>query len=218
MADEALDNHRGPKLEALEALPDPWHDQLVDETRGGEAFARLVRTARTVQDRLVGADLPPEMLDLVTDRLAELARIMDPYVGPEGASPAGWRPDLPGRGHPLLLPFVIDFQSATEVRGKVIFGRYYLGGGGAAHGGTLPLLFDDVMGRLANTAGRSRARTASITVNYRRITPIDVELRVESTVDREEGRKRFLSCRLYQGDQLVSDAAGLFVALRPGQP
>jgi hypothetical protein len=63
------------------------------------------------------------------------------------------------------------------------------------------------------------SRTASLTVNYRRITPLDVELRWEASRDRVEGRKRWGSARLFgpAGD-LLSDADGFFLQLLPGQP
>jgi hypothetical protein len=62
------------------------------------------------------------------------------------------------------------------------------------------------------------ARTASLTVNYRRITPLDVELRFEASRDRVEGRKRWGSARLYDpSGALLSDADALFLELLPGQ-
>jgi acyl-coenzyme A thioesterase PaaI-like protein len=83
----------------------------------------------------------------------------------------------------------------------------------------LPLLFDDVVGRMVNSNGGERpARTAYLHVNYRHITPLDRELRIEASLDRIEGRKRFASGRLYDGETLVSDAEGLFVELRQGMP
>ena len=98
----------------------------------------------------------------------------------------GRRVELPGRGHPLLPPFLVDHQDASSITGRVTLGRFYLGRYGAAHGGVIPLLFDDVLGRLSNTSG-ALSRTAYLKVDYRRITPIGPELRVEATVDREEG-------------------------------
>jgi predicted thioesterase len=79
-------------------------------------------------------------------------------------------------------------------------------------------LFDDVLGRLANSVGGTIGRTASLKVNYRKITPIGVELQVEATVDRIEGRKRWVSARLLDQGTLIADAEGLFVELLPGQP
>ena len=65
---------------------------------------------------------------------------------------------------------------------------------------------------------RPPARTAYLHVNYRNITPIERELQLTARFDREEGRKRFLSGELRDGDTLCADVEGLFVALRPGQP
>ena len=81
----------------------------------------------------------------------------------------------------------------------------------------MPLLFDDVLGRLSNSSGGPPARTAYLHVNFRRITPIGPELQVEATFDREEGRKRYLSGRLTKDGVLLADAEGLFVVLEPGQ-
>jgi len=97
----------------------------------------------------------------------------------------------------------------------VRFTRFYLGGNGAAHGGAHPLLFDDVLGRVMNHSQPGVSRTASLTVNYRRVTPLDVELRWEASRDRVEGRKRWGSARLLNAaGELLSDAEGLFIGPR----
>jgi predicted thioesterase len=54
--------------------------------------------------------------------------------------------------------------------------------------------------------------------DYRNITPIGPELRVEAHVDRVEGRKRFLTGTTYHDGTLTAAAEGLFVELRPGRP
>jgi acyl-coenzyme A thioesterase PaaI-like protein len=111
----------------------------------------------------------------------------------------------------------LDEWDDEHVSARVALSRFYLGAGGAAHGGVLGLVFDELMGRLANTS-RSRSRTAYLHVNFRAITPIGPELRVSARVDRIEGRKRFLTGTIHYGDALTADADGLFVELRPGQP
>jgi hypothetical protein len=186
--------------------------------RGGRGYAELITAMRLVQNRLAAAAPPPDVVRAVTSKLEQVGTLLAPYEVSEWEAPIGTRLDLPGRGHPLLLPLVIDEWTDTVVRGRVTFPRYYLGGNGAAHGGTLPLLFDEVMGRLSNGGGRSVARTAYLHVNYRSITPIDRELEIEVTFDRQQGRKRYVTGRLRDGDVLLADAEGLFVELRPGQP
>ena len=111
----------------------------------------------------------------------------------------------------------VEELDPDHVRGHVTFGRFFVGGNGAAHGGAIALIFDEMMGRLANTERRP-SRTAYLHVNYRSVTPIERELQLTARFDREEGRKRFLSGELRDGGTLCADVAGLFVALRPGQP
>jgi acyl-coenzyme A thioesterase PaaI-like protein len=209
--------------EVLNPWPDPpreakaW-DEAPAGPRGGAEFAALHAAQRLVQDRLTGAALPAPMAKEVTEQLLDLADLLAEHQMAEPDRIDGWRPDLPGRGHPLLPPYVIDEETEATLAGRVRFTRFYLGGNGAAHGGAHPLLFDDVLGRVMNHNQPGVSRTASLTVNYRRVTPLDVELRWEASRDRVEGRKRWGSARLLNaaGD-LLSDAEGLFLQLLPGQ-
>jgi hypothetical protein len=151
--------------------------------------------------------------------LLDLADVLAAHQAPEPDRIDGWRPDLPGRGHPLLPPYLIDEEADGALCGRVRFTRFYLGGNNAAHGGALPLLFDDVLGRVMNHGQRGISRTAYLKTNYRRITPLDLELRFEASRDRVEGRKRWGSARLFDpAGALLSDAEGLFLQLMPGQP
>ena len=202
-----------------EAVPDPWRNRTTIKDPDGVGFARLVESLRSVQDAVTSIAPPDQAAHAAAEQLEQVAATLQPYSVPERERHAGRRPDLPGRGHPLLLPLVIDYEDETSLRGRVTFRPFHLGGNGAAHGGTLPLLFDEVVGRLVNsTAGPRPARTAYLHVNYRAITPLGVELQVTATVDRREGRKHWASGRLHHGNTLLADAEGLFVELRPGQP
>jgi acyl-coenzyme A thioesterase PaaI-like protein len=170
-----------------------------------------------VLDAVAAADAPAAVAERAADLLAEAAAALAPYAAPEERAPAGNRPDLPALGHPLLPPFVIDHQGEEDVAGRVRLSRAHLGGGGAAHGGVLPLLFDDVLGHLV-AHGRPSSRTAYLHVDYRRVTPLDVDLSVRGWVERVDGRKLWARGELRAGDQLLVEAEGLFLILLPGQP
>jgi hypothetical protein len=192
-------------------------EAAVRERRGGDAYGALVAAQRLLQDRVAGAVLPPEEVDALTKQLRDLAEHLAQFQASEAERWDGWRPDLPGRALLLLPPYVIESVEPDSLSGRVTFTRFYLGGGHAAHGGSHTLLFDDVMGNLAGRQG-GVTRTAYLTVNYRKITPIDVELRFDVTLDKLEGRKRFLSARLRNpAGEVVADADGLFLLLLPGQ-
>jgi acyl-coenzyme A thioesterase PaaI-like protein len=206
----------------------PWPDEDLGETwesrapatpRGGAPLIRLHAAQRLFQDRLAGA-APAEDLTLrMAERLEEFAAELASYQVPEVERWDGWRPDLPGRGHALLPPYVIEHETESTLTARVTFTRFFLGGNGAAHGGAQPLLFDDLLGRVVNHHGVGVARTAYLKVNYRSITPIDEELQAEVSVDRIEGRKRWCSGRLTRRDgTLLADVDALFLQLLPGQP
>jgi acyl-coenzyme A thioesterase PaaI-like protein len=197
---------------------DLFANVVKDDERGGAAYATFLELFRTLQDSVVSSNPPEGVWDDLSAVVRGAVELLDPWWTPEWQRPAGLRTDLPGRGNPLLMPFIPGEESDTHITGAVTFRPFHLGGNGAAHGGTLPMLFDDVMGHLASVGGRTVARTAFLKVNYRKVTPIGVALQVDATVDRIEGRKRFLSGRLRDGEHLLADVEALFVELLPGQP
>ncbi|MCO1660645.1 PaaI family thioesterase [Pseudonocardia humida] len=154
----------------------------------------------------------------MTRTVAELSARLAAHAVDERRQITGHVPDVPGRGQTLTPVLVLDDHDEQRASGRVSFGRYYLGGNGAVHGGAIPLVFDDLMGRLANTGARKPSRTAYLKVDYRSITPIEQELRVTTWFESEQGRKRLLHGTLHHGDRLCAEAQGLFVELKPGQP
>lgn len=195
----------------------PWPP--ISSKPGGDAYARRHAAQRLLQDRLTGAAMPPDVeLDVAT-KLDELnALLADHQVG-ESDRYDTLRVDLPGRGHPLIPPYLVDEVAPGVVSGRITFSRFHLGGGGAVHGGAQPLFYDDVLGRVANEGHEITARTAYLKVDYRRVTPLDVELHWDATLDRVEGRKRYATGRLTDADgNVLAVAEALFVELLPGQP
>ena len=197
---------------------DPFAGIVVDTERGGSPYARFIESFRTLQDMVARSNPPESLWDEASAQVEAVVSLLESWSVPESPRPSGTRLDLPGRGNPMLMPFVATAESDDRVEGRVTFRPFHLGGNGAAHGGTLPLLFDEVLGRLANSRGQPVARTAFLKVNFRNVTPIGTELHVEGSLDRIEGRKRWASGRLFNGETLIADAEALFVQLRPGQP
>jgi acyl-coenzyme A thioesterase PaaI-like protein len=186
--------------------------------RGGPHFAGLVHQVRRLQDGFTGANLPLDVAKDALDRLTVIADTMAAHQVDPLEAPAGARLDLPGRGHPFLPPHVIEEWTDARVRAQVTFTRLHLGGNGAASGGAHAVLFNEILGRLSAGGGRPLSRTAYIHVNYRSVTPIGRQLTVDATLDRVDGRKRYVTGRLCSGTDVVADAEGLFVELLPGQP
>jgi acyl-coenzyme A thioesterase PaaI-like protein len=191
----------------------PWDGDQVISPRD-----ELVLALRDVQDLVVERDAPDEVLqanaELLRGVAANLRRspIVD-WIDSAG----GW--DAPAQNaSPLIPPFVVDRFAGEAIEGRVTFSPFYHGGGAAVHGGVIPLLFDHILGRLTNSPGRPRSRTAYLHVRYRQIATLGRELQIDASLDREEGRKMFATARLRDGEDLLADAEGLYIVLRPGQP
>lgn len=97
----------------------------------------------------------------------------------------------------------------------VRFTQFHLRGNGAAHGGAIPLVFLEAMARLTNL-DRTTGRTAFLNVDYRSVTLVGRDLKLRSQLDRVEGRKRFATAAIYDGDTLTAEATALCVGLNPG--
>ncbi|WP_018506097.1 PaaI family thioesterase [Parafrankia discariae] len=171
---------------------------------------------RHLLDVVAGARPPSEMVTQVADEFARISAQLAPFTVAESTRATGLRLDLPGRGQTMAPALLWDVHDSEQASCRVTFGRHYLTVNGAVHGGALPLAFDEALAMLANT-GRPFARSVYLNVTYRALTRVDVPLRLDATVDRVEGRKLFLTGRLFDGDTLCADAEGLFVQLRPAQ-
>lgn len=191
-----------------------------DSDIGGPHFGELLDAMRELQDRFIAANVPSEHALRLAAELRELAAEFARFEVPEFHGPAMRRIDLPGRGSALNVPTMLIEQTDTTAHGTVVFRRFHQGGNHAAHGGIIPMLFDDVLGRLANLSSLSAgvSRTAYLHVNYRAVVPVGKALTWDGAIERTEGRKMFTTGRLLDGDKVLADADLLFVALKPGQP
>jgi acyl-coenzyme A thioesterase PaaI-like protein len=119
-----------------------------------------------------------------------------------------------GYTNPLSPPLVLSADGKTAV-GRVTFGGAYEGSPGVVHGGFVAAVFDQLFGYLGVLCGMP-ALTGSLTVRYRKPTPIAVELQLSATVERAEKRKWLGRGRCVANGELVADAEALFVIVEPG--
>jgi len=102
----------------------------------------------------------------------------------------------------------------VEVVGECTLDASFGGGPGRAHGGVVATLFDEALGR-ANTAAGLHGMTVSLEVRFRAGAPLESPLRLTARCDRIDGRKRFSSGELWDGDTLVAEATGVYVTETP---
>ena len=191
----------------------------VPTTKGGPDYGRFVEAVRSLQDHAKAVDAPDEVIPKAAGLIEDINALLAPYWTDEWASPSGRRMDLPNRGNILQVPAELKKTDDGRVRGTTRFRRFHLGRNGAAHGGSIAMLFDSLLGYTASKLTRSPyQRTAFLHINYRHIVPVEKELQVDAGIERVDGRKIFVRGRLTDGEVLLADGEALFVRLRPGQP
>ena len=188
---------------------------------------RLAAAMRVVIERLVQTDAPlaeltaaAEALERYAERLATHPR-PNRYEGFAETSNAGDTSShfdhspLIGLANPLSPPLELRAdEDRVRVHGRGVFGAPYEGPPGNVHGGYVAAAFDEVLG-FANALSGTPGMTGTLTVRYRRPTPLYTELRFEGRYLRSEGRKIFTEGKLYAGDALCAEAEGLFIAVPP---
>lgn len=188
-----------------------------DNSIGGPHYGELIEQVRGLMDRVrLSAPTDDVALDAIA-LLKELNGKLDEAVVDEWSAPTWRRHDLPSRGNITLPPFWVDRASSEGVDARITFRTFHLGGNGAAHGGHIALGFDDLLGMTAAVHAKQVTRTASLTIDYRSITPLNTELRVHAWVEKQEGRKVYVRATLKDGERLCAEAHGLFIVLKPGQ-
>lgn len=185
----------------------------------GPGFGRFLTAMRHAQDLAVAVDPDADTWEKAADQVEELVDLLEPFEAAEGVGPANRVPDLPGAGSLLMPPYRVTKFENDGVELDVTFSRYHVGGNSAVHGGVLPLLFDSVFGMVIHATGRPISRTAFLHVDYRKVTPIKVPLTARGWLGKAEGRKAFVNAELRDPDEnLLAEANGLMIRLRPGQP
>ncbi len=184
---------------------------------------RLASAMRLVIERLVTSDAPEDELSRAADALEGYAdRLathpkLTRYEGVAESATAGDvraffdQSPLIGRANPLSPPVVLRAEG-ERVHGEVTFGAAYEGPPGCVHGGFVAAAFDEVLGFAQSMTGQP-GMTGTLTVRYRKPTPLKTALRFDAGVDRVEGRKIFASGKLYAGELLTAEAEGIFVSV-----
>ena len=184
---------------------------------------RLADAMRLVIERLVATKAPAEQLAAAAAALEEVARSLDGF--PRGYSFEGFaetansgdphahfdHSPIIGRANPLAPPLDLAVVDGRVV-GTAVFGSAYEGPPGAVHGGYVAAAFDEVLGMTQSLGGKP-GMTGTLTVRYRRPTPLHAELQFEGELVRVEGRKIFTAGRLTSGGELRAEAEGIFISV-----
>lgn len=175
----------------------------------GEALRRLL-------DVVVRTGAPPEDLRAAAATIDEMtANLATSKVRADRSVAAGsYRAHMSlvgGLSHPIAPQLQIEVDGDTG-RGEVVIGPVFQGGPGLVHGGVLALLIDHAMGCVAASPGRP-AMTASLTMRYRKPTPLGVPLTVSVRIDERDGRRLRLSAEITANGRVTVAAEAVFLML-----
>ena len=118
-----------------------------------------------------------------------------------------------GYANPIAVPVEVEIVGA-EVRGRVVFTEAYEGPPTCVHGGVIAMVFDELLGA-ANIAAGHPGMTGTLTVRYRRPTPLRAELSMAARFVEKTGRKIRTTGEIYHGTTLTAEAEGIFVEVLP---
>jgi acyl-coenzyme A thioesterase PaaI-like protein len=208
---------------------DTFFQSRFDTTKhtGAEKWAekrRLADAMRRVIERLVPSDAPEDELRTAADALERYAeqlkahsrlRRMSGHAESANAGDVGAFFDqspLIGLANPLAPPIDIGKTSDTTAAAFVTFGSAYEGPPGSVHGGFVAAAFDEVLGYVQSLSGKG-GFTGTLTIRYRKPTPLHRELRFDAQLTGTEGRKIFTEGQLFAGDMLCAEADGIFITV-----
>ncbi len=117
---------------------------------------------------------------------------------------------------PVRLEVVDGPGGTPEIRAAAWFDYPYEGPPSCVHGGVIAATFDEILGA-ANMVAGNPGMTGTLTVRYRKPTPLRTELRLEARFLEREGRKIRTWAAMYHDDVLTAEADGLFIEVVPRQ-
>lgn len=184
---------------------------------------RLAEAGRDVIERMASMDVSHEVVERAAELLEEAARVLEGpgkvrrYTGFAESANAGGDPHahfdhspIMGMANPIAPPARIEAGDDGSIVVHIRFGSAYEGPPASVHGGVLAATFDELLGMTQSLSGRP-GMTGTLTVRYRRPTPLHRDLRFVGTLERVEGRKIFTKGRCYAGDDITAEADGLFI-------
>lgn len=212
--------------EAKRRLTDAWDETAQHQlTERHLEMRRLADATRLVMDRLMATGAPEEALVAAADTLEQVAAQLGEYShgsiyeGFAEAANSGRNPamsffdhsPLIGKANPLAPPIEVAIEG-DRVIGTATFGTPYEGPPGCVHGGFVAASFDEILGAAQSMSGLP-AMTGTLTIRYRKPTPLHRELRFEGELVKVEGRKVFAAGRVFAGDTMTAEAEGIFVTI-----
>ena len=190
---------------------------------------RLAAALRPIVHLTVASSFEDGVLEDAAARIEEVARSLAASAGPKvrrvlpdlESQVQEFFPTSPvmGLNNPLAPPLVVHAVDAPdggfpEIRAEAWFDWAYEGPPNGVHGGVVAEVFDDILGAATIVAGNP-GMTGTLSIRYRKLTPIRTPLRIEARCLSRSGRKIKAWAGIYHGDVLTAEADGLFIQVDP---
>jgi len=112
----------------------------------------------------------------------------------------------------MTIEQVAGPEGIPAVRARLRLGPAHEGPPRGVHGGVVAALFDELLGH-AQMVHPVRALTATLTVRYRAVTPIDEDLELYAQIVHQSGRRWAGRATCSAGGAITAEATGLFVGV-----
>ncbi len=185
----------------------------------------LADAVRRLSTATVSADAPDTALAAAATAVEAVLASLQESAGPgrwarinpdTHGSSQDYFPTSPviGQCNPVAPPVRFEPDGGDGMVGTGWFDYPYEGPPGCVHGGVIALVFDELLGA-ANMASGNPGMTGTLTIRYRKPTPLRRPLHLAArTVDRR-GRKIRVSGTIHHEGVLTAEAEGLFIEVNP---
>jgi acyl-coenzyme A thioesterase PaaI-like protein len=201
----------------------PQHDQSTPEPVTPEQVEReqalygpFTEVVRELVDATIRTEIDEAEARAIQAELeAIVARMRTRQLdGPYAVNNRGrhWGNTVVGLRNAVAPPLHIDRESTGRVWSSFHLGAAYEGPPGLVHGGVSALVLDQMLGEATGAGGRP-GMTASLTLTYRRATPLG-DLKAEAWIERSEGIKTWARGHLADDEGITVEAEGLFILPR----
>jgi acyl-coenzyme A thioesterase PaaI-like protein len=215
-----LDPAAGGGYPGIDGLAETWEDSPLNRLAAATRRIGAVAVGQPLGDDEVAAAAVE--LSALADRLeaaAQRDRRTRKQPSPEG-HPQDTFSTSPviGFANPVAPPVEVwaveGHEGWREVRGRVTFGYAYEGPPTCVHGGVIAELFDELLG-MSNILVGSGAMTGTLTIRYRRPTPLLAPLDLAARHTGKDGRKVYAWGGIYSQGELTAEAEGVFIEVPP---
>lgn len=202
----------------------PRRPGVTEPPAGTDPRFALAAELRRINALMVGSPVGDEVVGEAAQAAQTLADRLEAAAGPgrrprfppdPSGHPQDFFPTSPviGFANPVAPPIVVEAVEGG-LEGTAVFDHQYEGPPTCVHGGVIAMVFDELLGA-ANIVAGCPGMTGTLTIRYRRPTPLRTPLRLEARCRGRQGRKITTWGAMFDGEELLAEAEGVFIELDP---